>query len=126
PVQATRPAATSAPSGGSPPGGIPIPFTAIYVSSPLDIALLAALATLPLLFGIWLLLFGRTLREARRARDAQVRLMLAAELGLRPRDLEAVPARPVLHAREEGPCRALRRAARRCRSLGGGARDREV
>src|SRR5712664_3995522 len=49
--------------------GIPIPFTPIYVSSPFDIALVGALVTLPLLFGIWLLLFGRTFNEARRARD---------------------------------------------------------
>src|SRR5437868_8778141 len=124
PVQATRPAATSAPSGGSPPGGIPIPFTAIYVSSPLDIALLAALATLPLLFGIWLLLFGRTLREARRVRDAQVRLMLAAELGLRPRDLESMTTRALFDLREKSAFDELTGVLRR--AAGVSAAEREI
>jgi len=124
PVQATRPAATSAPSGGSPTGGIPIPFTAIYVSSPLDIALLAALATLPLLFGIWLLLFGRTLREARRARDAQVRLMLAAELGLRPRDLESMTTRALFDLREKSAFDELTGVLRRAAGIS--AAEREI
>jgi len=34
------------------PHGIAIPFTTIYVSSPLDVALIGALVTLPLLFGV--------------------------------------------------------------------------
>ena len=103
--------------GGSPsaPGRIQIPFTAIYVSSPLDIALLVALAVLPLLFGIWLLLFGRTLSEARRRRDAQVRLMLAADLGLRPRDVATMSTKALFSLREKSAfdelTGVLRRAA---------------
>src|SRR5438477_1699259 len=124
PVQATRPAATSAPSGGSPPGGIPIPFTAIYVSSPLDIALLATLATLPLLFGIWLLLFGRTFAEARRARDAQVRLMLAADLGLHPRDLASMSTRSLFDLREKSAFDELTGVLRR--AAGVAAAEREM
>ena len=96
-------------------GGIPIPFTAIYVSSPLDIAMLAALAALPLLFGIWLLLFGRTFTEARRRRDAQVRLMLAADLGLRPREATTMSTRALFDLREKSAfdelTGVLRRAA---------------
>src|SRR5260370_16360323 len=75
---------TSAP--GDRGRGIPIPFTTIYISSPLDVALLGAVASLPLLFGIWLLLFGRTLRQPRRSPEAQVRLIVPADLGFSPRD----------------------------------------
>ena len=56
-----------APGGGDPPQGLPIPFTTIVLSSPLDVALAVALGSLPLLLGIWLLVFARTLGEARRA-----------------------------------------------------------
>lgn len=91
---------TTGGSGGA-PGQIHIPFTAIYVSSPLDVGLLAALAALPLLLGIWLLLFGRTFTEARRRRDAQVRLMLAADLGLRPRDVATMSAKALFDLREK-------------------------
>lgn len=106
----------SGPAGaGGHGGGIPIPFTAIYVSSPLDIAMLAALAALPLLFGIWLLLFGRTITEARRRRDAQVRLMLAADLGLRPREVTTMSTRGLFELREKSAfdelTGVLRRAA---------------
>jgi diguanylate cyclase (GGDEF)-like protein len=86
---------------GPPKRGVVIPFTAIYVDSPFNVALLVAIATLPLLFGIWLLLFGRTITEARRARDAQVRLMLAADLGLRPRDLQSMSTRSLFSLREK-------------------------
>src|SRR5690348_1341276 len=91
--RAVKPVPPSAPSTDGGGRGIPIPFTAIYISSPLDVALLGAVATLPLLFAIWLLVFGRTLREARRSREAQVRLMVAAELGLRPRELASMTTR---------------------------------
>jgi diguanylate cyclase (GGDEF)-like protein len=106
----------SAPAGaGGHGGGVAIPFTAIYVSSPLDIAMLAALAALPLLFGIWLLVFGRTLTEARRRRDAQVRLMLAADLGLRPREVTTMSTRALFDLREKSAfdelTGVLRRAA---------------
>ena len=97
------------------PGGVPIPFTAIYVSSPLDIALLVAVAALPLLFGIWLLVFGRTFTEARRRRDAQVRLILAADLGLHPRDLTSMNTKALFDLREKAAfdelTGVLRRAA---------------
>jgi len=124
PVQATRPAATTAPPGGGPNRGVAIPFTAIYVSSPIDIALLAALATLPLLFGIWLLLFGRTFRKARLARDAQVRLMVAAELGLRPRDLESMTTRALFDLREKSAFDELTGVFRRAAGIS--AAEREI
>ncbi|HEV3405232.1 MAG TPA: hypothetical protein VG364_01425, partial [Candidatus Dormibacteraeota bacterium] len=71
-------------------GGIQIPLTGIVLHSPLDVALLGAVAALPLLFAVWLLLFGRTWTAAARARDAQIRLALAHDLGLSPRELESV------------------------------------
>jgi diguanylate cyclase (GGDEF)-like protein len=124
PDRASRPAATSVPARGGPTRGVAIPFTAIYVSSPLDIALLAALATLPLLFGIWLLLVGRTLREARRARDVQVRLMMAAELGLRPRDLSSMTTRALFDLREKSAFDELTGVLRRAAGIS--AAEREI
>jgi len=120
-----RPVATSAPAAGGPPRrGVAIPFTAIYVDSPLNIALLAALATLPLLFGIWLLVFGRTIAEARRARDAQVRLMLAADLGLRPRDLTSMSTRSLFNLREKSAFDELTGVLRRAAGIS--AAEREI
>ncbi|HKC18652.1 MAG TPA: GGDEF domain-containing protein, partial [Candidatus Dormibacteraeota bacterium] len=105
PTLLPRPQASAQPAPAAQPGppkhGVVIPFTAIYVDSPFNVALLVAIAVLPLLFGIWLLLFGRTVAEARRARDAQVRLMLAADLGLRPRDLTSMSTRSLFSLREK-------------------------
>jgi diguanylate cyclase (GGDEF)-like protein len=101
-----------------------IPFTAIYVDSPLSAALLAALASLPLLAGIWLLLFGRTIAEARRVRDAQVRLMLAADLGLRPRDLTSMSTRSLFGLREKSAFDELTGVLRRAAGIS--AAEREI
>ena len=94
---------------------MPIPFTAIYVSSALDAALIVALAVLPLLFGIWLLLFGRTFVQARRLREPQVRLLLASDLGLRPKDLISMSTKALFGLREKSAfdelTGVLRRAA---------------
>jgi diguanylate cyclase (GGDEF)-like protein len=118
----TEPAPTSSAPGAPAPTpndgarrGIPIPFTTIVVSSPLDIALLGAIATLPLLLAIWLFLVVRTLVEARRARDSQVRITLAADLGLRPRDLTSLTTKALFKLREKSAfdelTGTLRRAA---------------
>jgi len=112
------------PPTDNPGRGVAIPFTAIYVSSPFDIALLGALVTLPLLFGIWMLLFGRTLSEARRARDAQVRLMLAADLGLRPRDLTSMSTRALFGLREKSAFDELTGVLRRAAGIS--AAEREI
>src|SRR2546427_4432864 len=112
---AATPAATANTPAGNPPHGIVIPFTTIYLSSPLDIALIGALVTLPLLFGIWMLLFVRTFRAARRAREAQVPLMLAADLGVRPKDLLSMSTKAPFNLREKSAfdelTGVLRRAA---------------
>lgn len=118
--QSSRQAAT----GGS-QVSVPIPFTSIVVAaSPLDIAMLGALATLPLLFGLWLLLFGRTFNEARRAREAHVRLTLAAELGIKPRELTGMSVKTLFGLREKAAFDQLTGVLRRAAGIT--AADREV
>jgi diguanylate cyclase len=94
---------------------VPIPFASIVISSPLDVALLGAIAMLPLLLAIWLFLVARTLVEARRARDSQIRLTLAADLGLRPRELTSISTKALFKLREQSAfdelTGTLRRAA---------------
>jgi diguanylate cyclase (GGDEF)-like protein len=127
PVRAAQPQpAQSAPTARStnPPARVTIPFTTIALDSPLDVALLAALATLPLLFGIWLLLFGRTFAEARRARDAQVRLTLAADLGLRPRELASMGTKALFELREKSAFDELTGVLRRAAGIS--AAEREI
>ena len=110
--------------GGGPGTGITIPFTAIVVPSALDAALLAAFAVLPLLFGIWFLVFGRTWTEARRSRDAQVRLAIANELGLSPRELTSVTTKGLFKLREEAAFDELTGVLRRAAGIS--ALDREI
>jgi diguanylate cyclase (GGDEF)-like protein len=102
-------------SGTEPPHGITIPFTSLVVTSPLDAALLVAVAVLPLLFGIWLLVFGRAWNEARRARDAGIRMALANDLGLSPRELASLSTKGLFKLREQAAfddlTGVLRRAA---------------
>jgi diguanylate cyclase (GGDEF)-like protein len=110
--------------GAPPPRGLPIPFTTIVISSPLDVALAVALASLPLLLGIWLLVFGRTFASARRAREAQLRLALAGDLGLRPRELTSLNTKALFKLREQAAFDDLTGALRR--GAGISAIDREV
>ena len=108
----------------APPHGLPIPFTAVYVDSPLDIALIAALMALPLLLAIWLLVFGKTIAEARRARDAHIRLRLAADLGLHPRDLASMSTRKLFQLRDKAAYDELTGVL--SVAAGIGAADREI
>jgi diguanylate cyclase (GGDEF)-like protein len=111
--------------GASGPGhGIQIPFTSIVISSPVDAALLAAVGALPLMFAIWLLVFGRTWTEARRSRDAQIRLAIANELGLSPRELVSVSTKGLFKLREEAAFDELTGVLRRAAGIS--ALDREV
>lgn len=110
--------ASSPPADQMPTHRVPIPFTAIYVSSPLDIALIGALMTLPLLLAIWLYLFLRTLDQARRARDAQTRLILAADLGLHPRDLASMSTKSLFSLREKAAFDELTGVLRRAVGIG--------
>ena len=110
--------------GQGPGGGFTIPLTGIVIRSPLDVALLGAIASLPLLFGIWLLLFGRTWAEARRSRDAQIRLAIAHDLGLQPRELLSVSTEALFKLREEAAFDELTGVLRRAAGIS--ALDREI
>lgn len=103
---------------------MPIPFTAIYVSSPFDVTLIVVLMALPLLLAMWLLVFGRTLAGASRARDAHLRLRLAADLGLRPRDLMSMSTRNLFRLREKAAYDELTGVLRAAAGIG--AADREI
>jgi diguanylate cyclase (GGDEF)-like protein len=115
----------SGPAGGHDPHAIlTIPFTTIALSSPFDVGLAGALAVLPLLGGLWLLLFGRTWVEARRAKDARLRLMLAGELGIEPRELSSLSLKSLYKLREEAAFDELTGVMRR--AAGMSALEREI
>jgi diguanylate cyclase (GGDEF)-like protein len=113
-------------TGGGSGGGIPItlPIFGTITVSTFDIALLGAFGALPLLFGIWMLLFGRTWTQARRSRDAQIRLAIAHDIGLSPRELESVSTRSLFKLREEAAFDELTGVLRRAAGIS--ALDREV
>ena len=111
-------------TGGGPGQGISIPFTGIVVNGPLDVALLGAFAVLPLLIVIWIFTFGRTWAAMWRAREAQVRLALAHDLGVRPRELTSVSTKALFKLREEAAFDELTGTVRR--AAGVAALDREV
>ena len=123
PTQAAAPTPVVTRSGG-PRHGVSIPFTTVYVSSPLDVALIAALMALPLLLAIWLLLFGRTIMGATRARDAHLRLRLAADLGLHPRDLASMSTRNLFRLRDKAAYDELTGVLRAAAGIG--AAEREI
>lgn len=119
----TQPATAPAPPGDA-AHRLPIPFTAIYVSSPFDVTLVVALMALPLLLAMWLLVFGRTLAGASRARDAHIRLRLAADLGLRPRELTSMSTKNLFRLREKAAYDELTGVLRAAAGIG--AADREI
>lgn len=116
----------TAPGQGPSGGGIrlPGPLTAIVLSSPLDVALAVALGVLPLLLGIWLLLFGRTWSQARQSRDASIRLALANDLGLSPRELASLTTQGLFKLREQAAFDDLTGVLRR--GAGIAAAEREI
>jgi diguanylate cyclase len=103
---------------------VTIPFTSIVIASPLDAAILASFAALPLLGAVWLFAFARTWTEARHSRDAQVRLAIGRELGLRPRELVSVSTEGLFKLREEAAFDELTGVLRRAAGIS--ALDREV
>jgi diguanylate cyclase (GGDEF)-like protein len=115
---------SSSGTASAPPRGLPIPFTSIVIASPVDAALLAAVGVLPLMFAIWILVFGRTWTEARRSRDAQIRLAIANELGLSPRELVSVSTKGLFKLREEAAFDELTGVLRRAAGIS--ALDREI
>jgi len=113
-----------APSTGKPEPGLPVPFTNFVLRSPFDVALAVSLAVLPLLLVIWLFVFGRTWAEARRARDADVRLALAADLGLSPRELGSLTTEGLFKLREQAAFDDLTGVLRRAAGIA--ALEREI
>ena len=111
-------------SGGPTFPGLTIPFTNIVLTSPFDIGLVVSLAVLPLLLGIWMLVFGRTWVEARRERDAQIRLALAADLGLSPRELSSLTTEGLFKLRERAAFDDLTGVLRRAAGIA--ATEREI
>jgi len=88
------------------------------------VALAVALGVLPLLLGIWLLLFGRTWNQVRRARDASIRLALANDLGLSPRELASLTTAGLFKLREQAAFDDLTGVLRR--GAGIAAAEREI
>ncbi len=113
----------NAKSGSAFPG-LPIPFTNVVLTSPFDIGLVVSLAALPLLLAIWMLVFGRTWAEARRERDAQIRLALAADLGLSPRELSSLTTEGLFKLREQAAFDDLTGVLRRAAGIA--AAEREI
>ncbi len=111
-------------SSGGPFRGVTLPFTTIVLGSPLDVALAVSLAVLPLTLGIWLLLFGRTWNEARRAKDARIRLALANDLGLSPRELSSLTTKGLFKLREKAAFDDLTGVLRRAAGIA--AMEREI
>jgi len=111
-------------SGGPTFPGLTIPFTNVVLTSPFDIGLVVTLAVLPLLLGIWMLVFGRTWAEARRERDAQIRLALAADLGLSPRELSSLTTEGLFKLRERAAFDDLTGVLRRAAGIA--ATEREI
>src|SRR5258706_3074874 len=104
--------------------GLPIPFTNVVLTSPFDVGLAVTLAALPLLVAIWLLVFGRTWAQARRERDAQIRLALAADLGLSPRELSSLTTEGLFKLREQAAFDDLTGVMRRAAGIA--ATEREI
>jgi diguanylate cyclase (GGDEF)-like protein len=90
----------------------------------MDVALAVALGVLPLLVGIWLLVLGRTWNQARRRRDAGIRLALAADLGLSPRELASLTTKGLFKLREQAAFDDLTGVMRRAAGIA--ATEREI
>jgi diguanylate cyclase (GGDEF)-like protein len=88
------------------------------------VALAGAVTVLPLLLGIWLFLFGRTWNEARRSRDASVRVALATDLGLSPREFSSMSTKGLFKLREQAAFDDLTGVLRRAAGIS--AADREI
>jgi diguanylate cyclase (GGDEF)-like protein len=101
-----------------------VPFTTIVLSSPFDVALAVALGSLPLLAAIWFLLFGRTWNQAYRRRDAGIRLALASDLGLMPRELASLSTKGLFKLREQAAFDDLTGVMRRAAGIA--ATEREI
>lgn len=67
----------------------------------LGVGVLVAIAALPFLLGVGLLLLGRVWGEARRLRNARLRIALAGELDLKPRELAHLNTQKLMRLRDQ-------------------------
>jgi diguanylate cyclase (GGDEF)-like protein len=67
----------------------------------LGAGLVVAIATLPFLLGLGLLLLGRVWGEARRLRNGRLRMAMAAELDLKPRELAHLNTEKLMRLRDQ-------------------------
>jgi diguanylate cyclase (GGDEF)-like protein len=67
----------------------------------LGVGLVVAIATLPFLLGLGLLLLGRVWGEARRLRNGRLRMAMAAELDLKPRELAHLNTEKLMRLRDQ-------------------------
>jgi diguanylate cyclase (GGDEF)-like protein len=79
---------------------------------------------LPLLIGIWLLVLARTVAATARMRSASLRLNVAADLGITPRELVAMSTTSLARVRDEVAVDELTGVLRR--SAGVAALEREL
>lgn len=94
---ASRPVAarTEPPAGVTVPSFIPLP------PGPTGTALALALMVLPMLAVVWLLVLVRTLQKSGEWRGTALRLAIASELGVRPRELAGMPVAALRSLREQ-------------------------
>jgi diguanylate cyclase (GGDEF)-like protein len=76
------------------------------------------------LAAIWFLLFGRTWNQAYRRRDAGIRLALASDLGLMPRELASLSTKGLFKLREQAAFDDLTGVMRRAAGIA--ATEREI
>ena len=99
----TRPESVSVGSGrpvGDGANGIVIPSVTLPGGA-LGIGVLVAIASLPFLLGVGLLLLGRVWGETRRLRNVRLRMALAAELDLKPRELAHLNTQKLMRLRDQ-------------------------
>ncbi len=100
-VQGTpRPAANARP-GPTAPAGIGLPSYLVLPAGRAGAVLAVALMLLPTLVVIWLLLLVRTFQKTAEWRGSALRLAVAAELGVRPKDLAPMPPQALRALREQ-------------------------
>ena len=87
-------------SGGSRGGDIVLPSVTLPGGA-LGVGLVVAIAALPFLLGVGLLLLGRVWGEARRLGNARLRMALAAELELKPRELAHLNTQKLMRLRDQ-------------------------
>jgi diguanylate cyclase (GGDEF)-like protein len=79
----------------------PLTLSLALPGGALGVGLAVAIAVLPLLVGVALLLFGRIWGETRRMKSSQLRIALAADLDIKPRELAELTTAGLLKLRDQ-------------------------